>query len=485
MNRCSVRGVARAVYVAIAVVVVVVAALGYYYVAYVAPAPVKPIKVGYVGDVGSVGTRPCIETVRLAAEEINEAGGILGRPVEVVVGQGKGETTTSVSEAKRLIMEEGVLLLMVEGRSEIALAVMDASAELFPDYPHIFVVNWAMAHEIALKIYKDPQKYGHCFQGGPHELHYYGTFKILADEWKAMNVTKVAILWEGLAWTAAWRPLELGGKKVLGFEWVPDVATFLKDYVGIDVVYQKVTSPKEPNYYPILEAIKNAGAELIFYVSSWFTNVDTFVSQWATSAARDIYVQLFGGAGAYRGFWTMTLYKCLGVLAPFLGPLPEEVPDGWPKDRWLPFYEKCMAKGIEISGNSMTAYGHVYQLKKAVEKVGDTKDIKALIKAFEETEVLTPTGKFAFVKDYIYPFWHTSAAINIYNDSRLFEPAVGWGAPTNAQWQYDPAKKAPKIVYLADVYKHSWDTPEALRPAIPSPAKTPAELRHMAGWPGY
>ncbi|MBC8457342.1 MAG: hypothetical protein H8D67_05025, partial [Deltaproteobacteria bacterium] len=45
----------------------------------------EPIVIGYVGSVLSPGNRPCMDAQKVAVEEINAAGGILGRPVKYVI----------------------------------------------------------------------------------------------------------------------------------------------------------------------------------------------------------------------------------------------------------------------------------------------------------------------------------------------------------------------------------------------------------------
>ncbi len=82
----------------------------------------KPIVIGYVGNVASPGTKPCMDIQKYAVEEINKAGGIMGRPVEYVVLDGKGDTSLSVEAARRLIMEYKASFVHIEGRSEICLA---------------------------------------------------------------------------------------------------------------------------------------------------------------------------------------------------------------------------------------------------------------------------------------------------------------------------------------------------------------------------
>lgn len=71
----------------------------------------EPIKVGVLQSLsGTMSTSgsSVIDATLLAIEEINESGGLLGRPVEVVVADGRSDTETYAREAERLIAEEHV-----------------------------------------------------------------------------------------------------------------------------------------------------------------------------------------------------------------------------------------------------------------------------------------------------------------------------------------------------------------------------------------
>jgi hypothetical protein len=89
----------------------------------------EPIVIGYIGIVASPGTRPCMDIQKMAVEEINAAGGILGRPVKYVVMDNKGDTSLSVEAFRKLVIEDKAKLVSVEGRSEICLAVQEASGD--------------------------------------------------------------------------------------------------------------------------------------------------------------------------------------------------------------------------------------------------------------------------------------------------------------------------------------------------------------------
>src|SRR5208337_4572601 len=75
-----------------------------------------PIVIGYVGDVASPGTKPCMDIQQMAVEEINAAGGILGRPIKYVIEDGKGETSLSVAAVQRMVIGDKATFYFVEGR---------------------------------------------------------------------------------------------------------------------------------------------------------------------------------------------------------------------------------------------------------------------------------------------------------------------------------------------------------------------------------
>lgn len=54
---------------------------------------------------------PLVDAVRLAVEEINAAGGLLGRPLEMQVADSRSDPQIAANEAERLIVEQGVSAL--------------------------------------------------------------------------------------------------------------------------------------------------------------------------------------------------------------------------------------------------------------------------------------------------------------------------------------------------------------------------------------
>jgi len=93
------------------------------------PTAKGPLKIGlldsYTGDLSDFG--PAHENaVRLAAEEINAAGGVLGKPIQIVTGNDATDPSQGVSEATRLIQVEGVSAIIGALASGVTLPVAES-----------------------------------------------------------------------------------------------------------------------------------------------------------------------------------------------------------------------------------------------------------------------------------------------------------------------------------------------------------------------
>ncbi|MGE3962413.1 MAG: ABC transporter substrate-binding protein [Dehalococcoidia bacterium] len=90
-----------------------------------------PLRIGYLADFSGALAEfgPAIQTgVDLAVKHINEAGGVHGMPVEVVVGDDQTDPTAATEEARRLIEVEGVSAIVGPLASGVAIAVAEGVA---------------------------------------------------------------------------------------------------------------------------------------------------------------------------------------------------------------------------------------------------------------------------------------------------------------------------------------------------------------------
>ncbi len=345
----------------------------------------------------------------MAVDEINAAGGILGRPVKYVVQDGKGDTSLSVEAARKLIIEDKAAFVSVEGRTEISLAVQENSGSIFKEYPHILVFNGPMGSELTARIIDEAPKYDFCFRDwDPEPAHYAQTKYFMEKIWKKqLGVKKIAFLWEDLTWTKEWRN---------GIDYIklPTWEKMAQD-VGLQVVYSKAVKPRGTLYIPILQEIADKKADLIFFVSSWFTDTDAFAKQWADSAAKNIYVSFYGGVAQTHAFWPMTGGKALGTFCSFtdLDNIPMT-----PKT--MPLMEKAAKKNIPMQIHVHIAYADIYHFKAAIEAAGGTDDIKKLIKSMEDVTTEYSLGKMKYETKKVKPFYHSRMRVDPNNPWKTY-----------------------------------------------------------------
>lgn len=88
-----------------------ISCIGYVYNHY---KDVEPIRIGVIHSLTgtmAVSERPLVVAVQLAVQEINARGGVLGRPLQIVLADGQSEPKVFAEQAKELITRENVSVL--------------------------------------------------------------------------------------------------------------------------------------------------------------------------------------------------------------------------------------------------------------------------------------------------------------------------------------------------------------------------------------
>ena len=418
----------------------------------------EPIVMGYVGFTLSPGTRPCMDIQRIAVDEINQAGGVLGRPLKYVTADNKGQTSLTVEGARHLLQAESAKFISIEGRTEICLAAQENSAAMFKDYPHILMLNGPTGMELTARVLEDYEKYRFCFRDfDPEPAHYAQNYYFWGTTWKRQlkpGANKLAFLWEDLEWTNAFRQ----GIPSLDMPTWEDLAMNL----GYEIAFSQPVAPRGTMYLPILQQIARSKADRIYYISSWFTDTESFVKQWADSAARDIPLDLYGGVSQTRAFWQMTGGKCLGVT----GTITEtDIPM---TEKTKPFYELAKKHNIPTQIHVHLAYADIYLFKKAIEKAGGVDDIDKLIKAMETVETTYSMGTLSIETERVESFFHSRKRVNPYNP--IVETYPGVYYQPIAQWRHEG-----EIQYLGGSCPENEDFWKPY--GSPEDWVTPAELR--------
>jgi len=344
----------------------------------------SPIKIGHIGAFSTPFGKSDKASLEISVDEINAAGGIMGRQVQPIFEDSKGEVPLAVAAYKKLVMTDGCVLVLTEG-TEGSIACREEAVKMFSDYPHIQFLTW-VAGEQAMTVWKDPEKYKFMFRVYSRTGDSWDPNADAVSLWRdIIGTKKLALLHEDIAWANEY---DTG---------IPDKGyPPLKEYFeknGISVVYTGKNSISEKMFLPIFEKIAASGADTIYWITG-YTDTTTLVKQWADSAARDIDLTLMSGTCNYAAFWDMTGGAALGVVSLW----PEvKVPF---TAKSLPFLEKLNTKGAGLTASTYGACDTPYILKAAIEKAGGTKDVNALIKALEQVEVQNAFWIWKFDKDH-------------------------------------------------------------------------------------
>jgi len=123
----------------------------------------EPVRIGAIfavtGPASSLGL-PERQTVDMLVEEINAKGGVLGRPLEVVIYDTEGDETKAVTFVKRLVSNDNVVAVIGPTRSGPSMAILDTI-----NSAKIPLVSCAASYKIVTDeegkarewIYKTPQ----------------------------------------------------------------------------------------------------------------------------------------------------------------------------------------------------------------------------------------------------------------------------------------------------------------------------------------
>ena len=120
-------------YAIIVIAILAVSSVGAIVLLSSTPSGENPIKIGLLSGLSPPGAYLAAANIKdgaeLAVMHINEDGGLLGRPVELVVGDSSGQVEKGVAAATRLITEDNVVGIVGMLHSSVVLAVQDICEE--------------------------------------------------------------------------------------------------------------------------------------------------------------------------------------------------------------------------------------------------------------------------------------------------------------------------------------------------------------------
>jgi branched-chain amino acid transport system substrate-binding protein len=325
----------------------------------------EPIKLGELTSYKTFASflEPYRKGWQLALEEVNAAGGVLGRKLEIVSRDDNGNPGDAVRVAEELLAREKVHLLMGTFASNVGLAV----ADLAKQRKVLFLAAEPLTDKI---VWENGNRY---------------TFRLRPSTWMqtAMLIPDAAKL-KKKRWAIVYPNYEYGQSATRAFK-----ELLKKAQPDVEFVAEQATPLGKIDAGPVAQALADAKPDAIF--SSLF----------AGDLAR--FVREGNTRGLFKGREVLNL---LGGEPEYLDPLKDESPEGWYVTGYpwygieTPEHRKFLA-AYQARWNdypragSVVGYATVMSAVAAIAKAGSL-DSEKLVEAMKDLRVGTPFGNIVF-----------------------------------------------------------------------------------------
>jgi branched-chain amino acid transport system substrate-binding protein len=339
-----------------------------------------PIKIGVIAEAQAIAGASIPQAAQLAADEINAAGGVDGRKIEIITYDNHSSSADSVRAFQRAVNEDKVNIVIASYISEVVLALEPWAARL--KMP--FITPGAASNEISKSVHADYEKNKYTFHGyltsAALALSVCDAAKDLLVDQKHLKTA--VIMSEDAAWTT---PLDTGYEECL-----PKIGLKVLDHIRF--------SPDTTDFTPIFNKIEGAKPDVMITGIS-HVGVQPTV-QWKN---QQVPIPMFGisSQATNSTFGKDTndasdgvLYQ--GVSGPAVPVTPKSVP-------FADAFNKKFGNFPSYAG--YTSYDEVYYIADAVKRAGST-DADKLVDALEKTDWVGTIGRIQFYgKD--DPFTHS------------------------------------------------------------------------------
>lgn len=324
-----------------------------------------PIKIGEINHYKRLAAfaGPYKNGIELALEEVNAAGGVLGRPLEFIFRDDQGKPGEAIKIAEELMTREGTVMLTGTILSNVGLAISSLAAEK----KYVYLASEPLA---------DALVWG---KGNDY------TFRL-----RASTYMQAAMLAEQAAKTDAKTFATIAPNYAYGKD---AVAAFKKALLALKPDVEFIAE-QWPAVFKIdagaeVQAIERAKPDAIYNVT-FGPDLAKFVREGTTR-------------GLFEG---RTTYGLLSGEPEYLDPLKDEAPEGWivtgypwydfksgPNKDFVDSYQTRWDNHPGIG--SLVGYMTVQSVVAVLEKAGST-DSEAIRVAFADLGVETPVGPITF-----------------------------------------------------------------------------------------
>lgn len=327
----------------------------------------EPIKVGEINHYKRMAAfaEPYKKGIELRLEEINGAGGVLGRPLEFVFRDDQGDPGEAIKIAEELMTSEGTVMLTGTILSNVGLAISSVAAEKGWVYlaaePLADALTWSQGNAWTFRL----------------RTSTYMQAAMLAEQAAKSDAMKYATIAPNYAY---------GKDAVAAFK---EVLTKLKP--DVEFVGEQWPALFKIDAGAEVQALERSKPDAIYNVT-FGPDLAKFVREGTTRG-------LFDGR---------KVYGLLSGEPEYLEPLADEAPEGWIVTGypWYDFTEadgdnKVFVDAYQARFNetpklgSLVGYMTAETVAAAIHKAGSTES-DAIRMAFEGLDVTTPVGAITF-----------------------------------------------------------------------------------------
>jgi len=327
----------------------------------------EPLKIGAVfsltGPNSPLGV-PEKQAVELLAKQINESGGVNGRPLEVIFEDDKSDNTEAVKAIKKLVTREKVIAVLGSSGSGPSLGMADfASDQKVP------LISMAAADKITNPVRPGIFKTPHTDVHGTKRIYRY---------LKEKGITKIAIL---------------ADSNPYGSGWASQLKKFAPEY-GITIVAEEKYGTKDPSMSSQLTKIKSTDAQAMI-IAGTNPGPSTIVKE---AKQLGLSIPLISSHGSANGkFLELAGDAANGVLL-VAGKLlvPDQVAANDPQAAIIKKFVDSYQNTYQSAADGFAGYGYdgLNILVEALKLSGG--DATKLAESLEKVKYVGVTGEFAF-----------------------------------------------------------------------------------------
>ncbi len=329
-----------------------------------------PIRIGVIAENSAISGIAITNGAMIAADEINAAGGINGRKVEIIDYDDHNSATDAVRAFQRAVNQDHVVAVIGSYMSEVALALEPWAARLHTP----FITPGAASNEITRHVKED---YAH----NKYTFHGYLTSTAIADAncdfshdflVEKLGMKTTVMLSEDAAWT---KPLDEESKRCL-------------PKAGLQVLDSIRVSPDTTDFKPIFNKIEGLRPDVITTGIS-HVGVQPTV-QWHSE---QVPVPMSGvsSQATTTSFWRDTNGATEGVIAQVVA-----TPDVAITPKTIPYAAAYLKRfGVTPAYTGYTTDDDVHIIAEAVGRAGSD-DADKIVAEMEKTNYVGTIGTIAF-----------------------------------------------------------------------------------------